>query len=396
MCYTLIHGDTEVADVRFDDTGFSPKIIKVHSIEHLPPGTVHKGVVSGTDLMGWWNNRSIPDNRVGLKEALLELDLDSKGILIQKCMGLSLSDHYWIRANDSDLRWSDVNLFQNSFSNDLGDMLIGIKSGQEYVDFTSPDSTTEGMLVKRWGTIKGKHYLFKGGSGRVCQEPFNEVVASCLMESQGVDHVHYGLEWIGEDPFSVCEDFVDSDTELVTASHLLKTLPRPNDRTVYDHYVKVCDSLGVDVIPSLDRMITIDYIMMDYDRHLNNFGLIRDAKDLRYLRPAPIYDTGTSLGCRVSSDQFPLGISESCKPFRKDFESQMGLVQSLDWFDADRMLETMPTIKEILGANDFLRKDRVDAIMRLLEGRVEKVRSRQRGRLRRRPRRTIHHPYNGR
>ena len=42
-------------------------------------------------------------------------------------------------------------------------------------------------------------------------------------------------------------------------------------------------------------MITVDYLLVNEDRHQNNFGVIRNAETLEYLGPAPLYDSGTSL-----------------------------------------------------------------------------------------------------
>ena len=49
-------------------------------------------------------------------------------------------------------------------------------------------------------------------------------------------------------------------------------------------------------------MLAIGYIMMNGDRHMNNFGLVRDADTLEHICLAPVYDTGTSLGCDVRTE----------------------------------------------------------------------------------------------
>lgn len=127
------------------------------------------------------------------------------------------------------------------------------------------------------------------------QEPFNEAIASAIMESQGIDHVGYEMVWVDGDPCCMCEDFIDGNTELITAHCVDRTRKKPNDSTLYDHYVGCCREHGLDIIPALDRMIVTDYIMMNVDRHLSNFGIVRDARSLEWLGAAPVYDTGTSL-----------------------------------------------------------------------------------------------------
>lgn len=84
----------------------------------------------------------------------------------------------------------------------------------------SPDNTSDGWLKKKWTIIGGKRCLIKGGSNPYQQEPLNGVLASKLMGRLGgaVSFIPYRLLWEGGMPYSVCDDFITSDTELVTAS----------------------------------------------------------------------------------------------------------------------------------------------------------------------------------
>lgn len=56
-------------------------------------------------------------------------------------------------------------------------------------------------------------------------------------------------------------------------------------------------------MPFLDRMIVLDHTIANGDRHLNNFGLVRDADTLEWLGSAPVYDCGRPWGstCRHRS-----------------------------------------------------------------------------------------------
>ena len=44
-------------------------------------------------------------------------------------------------------------------------------------------------------------------------------------------------------------------------------------------------------------MYLVDYIMMNYDRHMRNYGVVRDVDTLKITRLIPIFDTGQSLNC---------------------------------------------------------------------------------------------------
>ena len=54
--------------------------------------------------------------------------------------------------------------------------------------------------------------------------------------------------------------------------------------------------LGVsDAEARLTEMLVFDYVLGNRDRHWNNFGFVYDARTMRPLRIAPIYDNGSSL-----------------------------------------------------------------------------------------------------
>ena len=179
MRYDLMHRDIIVAELDIDDSsGWIQKVVRIDNRDHMPVGTMIKDSFLDTDrLKRWWINRSIPMSRSGIRDVLSELDIASTTVLLTKSMGLSLSDQYWIRLSGTDVNWSDVNFFENPFTEDLGDILIGYDTGKVDIDLSSPDSTSEGNLKKRWKIIDGRRFLIKGGSGPERQEPLNEVVA---------------------------------------------------------------------------------------------------------------------------------------------------------------------------------------------------------------------------
>jgi hypothetical protein len=57
---------------------------------------------------------------------------------------------------DKDLRWKAANFFENNFSTDVGDALLGGKNGRPPFNLMSPDNTSDGWLKKRWIIHEGK------------------------------------------------------------------------------------------------------------------------------------------------------------------------------------------------------------------------------------------------
>ena len=315
--YTLIHKNIPVADLTLDEaTGSIQRIDALLHGEHLPVGvSVRHGAADRAALNDWWEDRSIPASRSGVREALETLGVASSKLLLTRCYGLSLSDHYWIKPANSELTWHDVNFFENPFSEDVGDALFGIPPKKEGFDFSSPDNTTDGFLKKRWKILDGKCYLIKAGSPPFLQQPFNEVIASKVAGWLGIPHIPYTLLWDDGVPYSVCEDFVTPDTELIPAWRVMQIQKKENQTSVYQHYRNCCEALGVpNVAHALDQMIVLDYLIANEDRHLNNFGLLRNPDTQEWLGPAPIYDSGSSLGYDKVTAQIRSGRNITCKP----------------------------------------------------------------------------------
>ncbi len=372
----LMHKQIAVAELELDEaTGFIKKIINIYASEHLPVGvSIRKGIADRAALNVWWTDRSIPASRSGIREALEILDLKDTKMLLIRCYGLSLSDQYWMKPEGTSLTWNQINFFDNSFSDDMGDVLFGNKKKAENFDFNSPDNTSDGCLKKRWKIIDGKHCLVKGGSNPFCQQPFNEVIASEIMERLGVNHVPYTIMWSGGFPYSVCEDFVTSDTELVSAWRIMQTQKKDNNTSVYQHFVNCCAAFGIDIVPELDRMIVTDYIIANEDRHLNNFGLLRNAETLEWLGFAPIYDSGSCLGYDKVTAHIRSGQDIICKPFKKHHAEQLKLVSSFDWIDFNRLADVEEMVATVLAdekIKDFVDEGRKSAISASVGKRIQ-------------------------
>lgn len=379
MNYVLMHQTVPVAGLDLDpQTGIIRKISELYAPEHLPVGTpVRKGAADRASLNEWWTSRAIPPIRDGIAEALERMGLSTAGALLAKGYGLSLSDAYWVCPEGSGLSWEEINFFEHPFSEDVGNVLLGRAAYREGFDFSSLDNTTDGQLPKRWTIRDGKRCLMKGGSLPYFQQPYNEVIATAVMKRLGIRHIPYSLSWEDGKPYSICEDIATPDMEMVSAWYVLQTQPRSNSTSLYQHYLGCCRALGIESVQEdIDRMIVLDYIIANEDRHLNNFGLLRDANTLEWIGTAPIYDSGTSLWYDRPTDRISPRNAPECKPFRKRQEDQLELVSSFRWFDASALDWIGEDIQEILSAypqNPYLDDARKEAIGRAVQRRAYMV-----------------------
>jgi len=367
-----MHKNIQVMDLEIDpDNGYIDKIGILHNPEHLPIGTTgqknaDKNKPNRAALNDWWLGRSIPASRDKVEAALCALDLRTPAALIIKCYGLSLSDQYWVKPKDSELCWNDINFFENDFSGDVGEILFGVAPKDiASINMISPDNTSDGWLRKKWSIAEGKRVLIKGGSGVFEQEPFNEVIATAVMERLKINHVPYALfsepSSEGEKMYSVCENFVTAQAELVPAWRVVQTMKRLNSDSELAHLLRCCEGLGMDtpnIISAVDKMLTLDYIIANEDRHYNNFGFLRNAESLEWIGFAPIYDSGTSLWYNTQR----VGAVVEAKPFRKNHDEQIKLVQNLNWFDYDSLKDIAAYCAEIFARSSTIAHERAEAI----------------------------------
>ena len=379
--YILMHKDNPVAALEIDEaSGVISAIGEVYAEEHIPLGiTVKRGRIERSELNDWWKGRAIPASRSGIKTVLEDLQIATTQRLLEKCLGLSLSDQYWICPQSRNLKWSEINFFENNFSDDMGNILFGkVSSGEmilnDEISLMSPDNTSDGWLKKKWKIINGKRCLIKGGSGAIQQEPYNEVIASKIMERLDIPHVKYSLIMEEEYPYSICEDFITPQTELISAWYVMQTEKKPNHISVYQHYVNCCEKLGIPKIKeSLDQMMVVDYLIANEDRHQNNFGVIRDVKKLNFIGSAPLFDSGTSLWFDKPTPMIGRTAKLQCKPFKNTHEEQIKLVSSFEWLDISKLNGIEEEFRELVRASIFIDNIRCDAICKAMKERVNSL-----------------------
>lgn len=372
--YRLMHKNILVAELQLDMiTGGIASVGKVYAEEHVPIGvSVRKHMLERGALNRWWHGRAIPASRAGLQNALQQLNVSDAQLLAEKCLGLSLSDQYWICPEASELHWEQVNFFENPFSEDVGNILLGAETECEQISLMSPDNTSDGWLQKKWVIRDGKRCLIKGGSGAIRQEPYNEVLASSIMNRLEIPHVTYSLTQEGGYPYSICEDFITPDTELISAWHIMQTRKKENHVSVYQHYKNCCSRLGIpDIQRALDQMVVLDYLIVNEDRHMNNFGVIRRADTLEYLGAAPIFDSGTSLWFDKPTSLIRADAKVTCKPFKTTHEEQLKLVTDFSWLDLSALNGITDEWCEIVKDSLFVDKARREAICTSLSQRIK-------------------------
>ena len=223
----------------------------------------------------WIERRMIPDKRDGIKSVRDTFRYFRAGGDM-----FSLSDQYWFQ-HDAGQRWEDLNFFRNGYDENTGRAFF-----------------TPWELEKDQKFGRSPDYAIPPPT----QEPITEVLASEMLSKLDIiPYVSYTLTIEGMTLCSSCANFVGENTEFVPAVHLYKAREKSEKTSAYQHLLNMCDVFGVQNAKEyIDGMITADRILGNDDRHLGNFGFIRDAGTGRILGFAPIFDSGSAYGGKIN------------------------------------------------------------------------------------------------
>ena len=293
-------------------------------------------------LTEWFKGRGIPSWRDKIDLLLHRLNIETAEELLDKAFGLSLSDQYWIKPYDSNLKYDDINFFDNDF--DYAEFLeaslsLNSKIVKKETSLKTPNNTTDGMLKKAWIIENGTRYLLKGGYKNEILQPFNEVLASMICDRLGFNHVPYTLDVYKDTVVSKCSCFITKDTELITAYQIKNNMKRYDSEEDYEEYIKCLEENGIpNVREKIENMYILDFLIMNEDRHLNNFGIIRDVNTLKWLDVAPIFDNGMALNIQSYDDE-ELIISGHGRLFYevKPFDEIIKVVRNIKRIDTSKL-----------------------------------------------------------
>ena len=321
-------------------------------------------------LTEWFKGRGIPSWRDKIDLLLHRLNIETAEELLDKAFGLSLSDQYWIKPYNSNLKYDDINFFDNDF--DYAEFLeaslsLNSKIVKKETSLKTPNNTTDGMLKKAWIIEDGTRYLLKGGYKNEILQPFNEVLASMICDRLGFNHVPYTLDVYKDTVVSKCPCFITKDTELITAYQIKNNMKRYDSEEDYEEYIKCLEENGIpNVREKIENMYILDFLIMNEDRHLNNFGIIRDVNTLKWLDVAPIFDNGMALNVQSYDDE-ELIISGMGRLFYevKPFDEIIKLVHNIKRIDVSKLSDIPEEFDKLLHKYQSITKMSDKRIYRL-------------------------------
>ena len=330
-----------------------------------------------TNLSEWFKGRGIPSWRDELDLLLSRLNITTPRELLDKAFGLSLSDQYWIKPYNSNILYSDINFFEHDFEDsDFVDLTFGSNISTHKINLISPNNTTDGRLKKTWIIDNNKRYLLKSGYKNEVMQPFNELLATKICEKLNFYHVPYSLKVIHNQVVSKCPCFINTNTELITAYQVLHKNCEKNN--AYEDYIKILeDNNIINAREYMEDMIILDYIILNEDRHLNNFGIIRNVETLKWENIAPIFDNGQSLNIIDYNDEEVLAKGDGRFFYEPaSFDDMLLNVKNINRYDLSKLDDIVEEFEKILKNYSHITNmtdRRINKICTLLYSRINKL-----------------------
>lgn len=297
MNYYLMHKDNKVCSLDIDIFTGIIKDYKVLEKELFP--VYIDNIIAMND---WWTNRAIPKTRANIINIIRRLNIFTPESLMVRNLALNLSDCYWVKEIGSALKYKEVNFYENDFEKlDLSSVYSN-KYTKEHLE-KSPTSSLNGQMPKYWVIRKGKRVLVKNAIDIIGRHQcLNEVFISSLHKRlKEYDTVSYSLITLNKEVKAVsCPCFTDINKEYIPLAYLIKReqITTNDINKLRNNIYKALEEIGISYHKAerfFSYLHTTDFIVSNTDRHLNNYGILRDTNTLKTIGFAPIFDNGNSL-----------------------------------------------------------------------------------------------------
>ena len=246
------------------------------------------------DIDSWLATRAIDSHRANsrlLKKALRMKERDDVATVL-RANGVTVTDNYWVREAGSALTYQDVCFdeayFRKKSSKSAARLaLTGSTRSFNYITGTNATTIAEltntGSFEKCWKNINGMWWLYKVANRH---EAFSEVFIYNLCRMIGISCAAYELV---DNKVVRTLDFADGNYNFEPAFAFM------GDDEDYSDTVDKLNALCPFAVPDYIKMIFLDALVFNPDRHTANFGLLRDKTNGEYIGLAPCFDHNMAL-----------------------------------------------------------------------------------------------------
>ena len=286
---TLMSGNTPVALI---ENGEISKVIEPSLIP------LHFLFAEDSSLKSWLRQRSLDTSRTNSRFVLRELDSDKADItqIVLSVNAATITDNFWIKENGSEKTYEQTRFHQDHLAKVA---LLGSSAGIVVPpDHHSPELTNTGTFEKCWHLENGQWWLYKKGNP---EHTFSELAAQSIGRYLNINMAIY--QYVSRNEIGNI-----FDCRAPASLSVVKTLdftggvfnfePAADLGCSRDDAVKnyqILKRLSPAAAQEYKKMVLLDTLTYNIDRHLFNFGVLRDQTTGQVVSLAPIFDHNLSL-----------------------------------------------------------------------------------------------------
>ena len=243
-------------------------------------------LLNNSNAKRWLETRAIDSHRTNsrlLKKIVRLKEKDDLSTVIF-VNGATITDNYWIRPINSLIKYQDIKFSSDYFSSlALNGDFNNFVEVDNKKDSRTPELTNTGSFEKCWKLINNRWWMYKVASK---EEMFSELFIYNLGKELNFDMAHYEK---GEGYIKSLDFTNNNQFNFEPASSFL------GDNEDYLFVIEQLNKIYPNAIKDYIKMIFLDTICFNVDRHTNNFGLLRDAINGEIIGLAPNFDNNMAL-----------------------------------------------------------------------------------------------------
>ena len=234
----------------------------------------------------WLETRAIDYHRANsrlLRKALRLAEKDDISTVIT-VNAVTITDSYWIKPLDSELTYSDVRFDSDYFSNlalngtyDSFNRVANSKTSK------TPELTNTGSFEKCWKLKSGQWWMHKKAN-------HDEMFSELFIYQLGLKLDFKMAEYLRGTGIVKTKDFTNN-----AAVNFEPAYSFMGDNEDYIETINALESLCPHAISDYVKMLFLDTICANPDRHTFNFGILRDTSTGDILGLAPNFDNNMAL-----------------------------------------------------------------------------------------------------
>ena len=198
---------------------------------------------------------------------------------------MRITDNYWVRMDDENVSWDRIVFSQDCFADvalrcNIDDFTRPFSPQQ--LSAPTPELTNIGSFEKCWRRVDGAWTMLKAGTP---EERFSEIFIYRLCDNMGLPAAQY----YDMDGYVATPDFTGQELNFEPMRYLVQ------DDEDYERNYRVLKSFDKGLERQYLDILFMDALVLNPDRHTENYGILRDRETGEVLRMAPNFDNNLAL-----------------------------------------------------------------------------------------------------